>query len=109
MSRKIWRLGRVIPSLVNLIKEVISNMDILTSVIAFICLIIIFAIFIVAIKTDKRLIRLEKAINKIIPEEESSKTDDDYKYKSYEEIIQEMKDKGIYDDYVRLCKSLNLK
>lgn len=84
-------------------------MNIITTIAAYLSLVIIFALFIIAIQTDRRLIRLEKAINKIIPEEESSKTDDDYKYKSYEEIIQEMKDKGIYDDYVRLCKSLNLK
>lgn len=84
-------------------------MDILTSTIAFICLIIIFALFIIAIQTDRRLKRLEKSINEIIPEEESPKTDDDYKHKSYEETIQEMKDKGIYDEYVRICKSLNLK
>ena len=84
-------------------------MDIFTTIAAYLSLIIIFALFIIAIQTDRRLIRLEKAINEIIPEEEFPKTDDDYKKKSYEEIIQEMKDKGIYDEYVRICKSLNLK
>ena len=84
-------------------------MDIFTTIAAYLSLIIIFALFIIAIQTDRRLIRLEKAINEIIPEEEFPKTDDDYKKKSYEETIQEMKDKGIYDEYVRICKSLNLK
>lgn len=84
-------------------------MNIITTIAAYLSLVIIFALFIIAIQTDRRLIRLEKAINEIIPKKEFSKTDDDYKHKSYEEIIQEMKDKGIYDEYVRLCKSLNLK
>ena len=84
-------------------------MNIITTIAAYLSLVIIFALFIIAIETDRRLIRLEKAINEIIPKKEFSKTDDDYKYKSYEETIQEMKDKGIYDEYVRLCKSLNLK
>ena len=83
-------------------------MNIITTIAAYLSLIIIFALFIIAIQTDRRLIRLEKALNEIIPEEEFPKTDDDYKKKSYEEIIQEMKDKGIYEDYVRLCKELHI-
>ena len=83
-------------------------MNIITTIAAYLSLIIIFALFIIAIQTDRRLIRLEKAINEIIHEKEFPKTDD-YKNKSYEETIQEMKDKGIYDEYVRICKSLNLK